>query len=56
MLPFRFPEQGLQLEDLEQSLIREALQNARAIAAGRAPVGMTRDTLLYRIKKYAIVA
>ena len=57
VLPFRFPEQGLRLESLEQSLIREALQNARGNRSRAARLlGLTRDTLLYRIKKYAIVA
>jgi DNA-binding NtrC family response regulator len=56
-LPFRFPEQGLQLEDLEQSLIRQALHSARGNRSRAARLlGLTRDTLLYRIKKYAIVA
>ncbi len=56
-LPFRFPEQGLHLEDLEQSLIRQALHNARGNRSRAARLlGLTRDTLLYRIKKYAIEA
>ncbi len=56
-LPFRFPEQGLQLEDLEQSLIRQALHSASGNRSRAARLlGLTRDTLLYRIKKYAIVA
>lgn len=55
-LPFHFPEQGLQLEDLEQSLIRQALHNSRGNRSHAARLlGLTRDTLLYRIKKYAIV-
>ncbi len=57
VLPFNFPEQGLQFEDLEQSLIRQALHNARGNRSCAARLlGLTRDTLLYRIKKYAIVA
>ena len=55
-LPFHFPEHGVHLEDLEQSLIRQALQRARGNRSRAARLlGLTRDTLLYRIKKYAIV-
>jgi len=53
--PFALPDSGLSLEDLEQSLIRQALEktNGNRSRAARL-LGLSRDTLLYRLKKYAI--
>jgi DNA-binding NtrC family response regulator len=54
--PFRLPVGGIHLDSVESELIRQAL----ALTAGNRSqaarlLGLTRDTLLYRIKKYAIV-
>jgi len=53
--PFRLPEGGISLEALERDLIRQALERAggnRTRAA--ALLGLTRDTLRYRLEKYGI--
>jgi DNA-binding NtrC family response regulator len=53
--PFTLPESGISLEELEQSLIRQALDKSRGNRSRAARLlGLTRDTLLYRLKKYAI--
>jgi DNA-binding NtrC family response regulator len=54
---FRLPPQGLDLNGLEAELIRQAL----ALAGGNKSraarlLGLTRDTLLYRIQKHLIAA
>ncbi len=52
---FTLPSTGINLQALEISMIRQALRktyNNRSQAARL--LGLTRDTLLYRIKKYAI--
>ncbi len=52
---FQLPERGLVLEDLEADMIRQALVRTRGNRSGAARLlGLTRDTLLYRIKKYAL--
>jgi len=49
------PATGLRLDELEQSLIRQALDRSAGNRSGAARLlGLTRDTLLYRLKKYAI--
>lgn len=54
---FRLPETGLKLEDLEATLIRQALTHARGNRSRAARLlGLTRDTLLYRIKKHGLQA
>jgi DNA-binding NtrC family response regulator len=53
--PFRLPEGGISLEELERDLIRQALERAggnRTRAA--ALLGLTRDTLRYRLEKHGI--
>ena len=53
--PFRLPEGGVSLEALERDLIRQALERTggnRTRAA--ALLGLTRDTLRYRLEKYEI--
>ena len=53
--PFRLPEGGVSLESLERDLIRQALERAggnRTRAA--ALLGLTRDTLRYRLEKHGI--
>lgn len=53
--PFALPDSGLCLEDLEQSLIRQALEKSHGNRSQAARLlGLSRDTLLYRLKKYAI--
>ncbi|CAK0770488.1 Sigma-54-dependent Fis family transcriptional regulator [Gammaproteobacteria bacterium] len=52
---FDLPENGIVLDDLEANFIRQALSRTRGNRSQAARlVGLTRDTLLYRIKKYAI--
>lgn len=49
------PDTGFKLEDLEQDLLRQALEKTlgnRSKAAGM--LGLSRDTFLYRLKKYSI--
>ena len=49
------PEQGLALVDVEESLIRQALERTRGNRSRAARLlGITRDTLLYRLKKFAM--
>lgn len=52
---FILPDDGFKLEELEIDIIKQALQKARGNRSRAARLlGLTRDTLLYRIKKYAI--
>jgi transcriptional regulator with GAF, ATPase, and Fis domain len=52
---FRLPEQGLSMDDLEADLIKQALSRALGNRSKAARLlGLSRDTLLYRMKKYAI--
>lgn len=52
---FELPEQGIRMEELEVSLIEQALNKAAGNRSRAARLlGLTRDTLLYRMKKYAI--
>jgi DNA-binding NtrC family response regulator len=52
---FSLPDQGIVLTDLEADIISQALDrtNGNRSKAARL-LGLTRDTLLYRIKKYAL--
>jgi len=52
---FNLPPAGVRLEDLEVDLIRQALARTSGNRSRAARLlGLTRDTLLYRIKKYAL--
>jgi transcriptional regulator with GAF, ATPase, and Fis domain len=52
---FRLPEHGLNMDDLEADLIKQALNRALGNRSKAARLlGLSRDTLLYRMKKYAI--
>ncbi len=52
---FKLPETGLRLEELERQMIEQALHKAGGNRSHAARLlGLSRDTLLYRIKKYAI--
>jgi DNA-binding NtrC family response regulator len=54
---FELPAGGLRLDDLESDMIRQALVRTSGNRSRAARLlGLTRDTLLYRIKKYAIQA
>ena len=51
------PPEGVNLEVVEQELIRQALQRARGNKSKAAELlGLTRHTLLYRMEKYNIAA
>ncbi len=53
--PDRLPLEGINLEQLEQTLIRQALEQARGNKSRAAELlGLTRHTLLYRMEKYGI--
>ena len=52
---FELPKGGLKLEDVETDLIRQALERANGNRSRAARLlGVTRDTLLYRLKKYEL--
>ena len=52
---FHLPPEGVRLDDVEVTLIRQALQKTGGNRSRAARLlGLTRDTLLYRLKKYAI--
>lgn len=52
---FQLPTEGIHLGELETSLISQALSKTRGNRARAAKLlGLTRDTLIYRIKKYAL--
>ncbi|HFD87860.1 MAG TPA: sigma-54-dependent Fis family transcriptional regulator, partial [Gammaproteobacteria bacterium] len=52
---FQLPPQGIHLEQLETQFIRQALEQTRGNKTRAARLlGLSRDTLLYRLKKYAI--
>lgn len=52
---FQLPPEGVRLNELEMNLIRQALaQTAGNQTRAARLLGLTRDTLLYRLKKYAI--
>ncbi len=52
---FALPDEGIRLDELEQSMIRQALSRTFGNRSRAARLlGLSRDTLLYRLKKYAI--
>lgn len=52
---FSLPDNGIKLDELEQDLMRQALSKANGNQSKAARLlGLTRDTFLYRLKKYAI--
>jgi len=52
---FRLPAGGIDLESLERDLIRQALEQANGNKTRAAALlGLTRDTLRYRIEKYSL--
>nr|CRH07722.1 Putative sigma54 specific transcriptional regulator, Fis family [Candidatus Magnetococcus massalia] len=55
--PFVLPHGGVDLANLERELIEQALSRCTGNKSKAARLlGLTRDTLLYRLKKYAIEA
>lgn len=54
---FTLPEQGLQLDNLEANMIHQALSRTNGNRSKSARLlGISRDTLLYRIQKHGIAA
>lgn len=54
---FILPEKGIDLDDLEADMIHQALIRTNGNRSKSARLlGLSRDTLLYRIKKYGIAA
>ena len=52
---FTLPDEGINLEHMEINIIRQALAKSRGNRSHAARLlGMSRDTLLYRMKKYAL--
>ena len=52
---FQLPAGGIELESLEKDLIRQALEQANGNKTQAAALlGLTRDTLRYRIDKYGL--
>jgi len=52
---FLLPERGIDLDDLEADMIHQALQRTNGNRSKSARLlGLSRDTLLYRIKKHGI--
>ena len=52
---FTLPDQGIELDALESSMIQQALAKARGNQSKAARLlGLTRGTLIYRMKKFAI--
>jgi two-component system response regulator AtoC len=53
--PLYLPAEGVNLEQVEQAFIRQALERARGNKSKAAELlGLTRHTLLYRMEKYGI--
>jgi len=53
--PFCLPVSGINLEEVEMDLLNQALSNASGNKSRAARLlGLTRDTFLYRLKKYSI--
>ena len=49
---FRLPEEGVNLDDLEQDLIRQAMERTKGVKAHAAALlGLTRDQIRTRLKK-----
>jgi two-component system, NtrC family, response regulator AtoC len=56
-LAIELPEGGIEFEELERSLLTEALRRSGGSQTGAARLlGMTRDTLRYRLEKFGIDA
>ena len=54
---FSLPDGGVSLTDLEAGLLRQALDRTQGNRSRAARLlGLSRDTFLYRLKKYAIEA
>ena len=54
-VPFRLPPEGVNLEEVERELIRQALERAHGNKTRAAELlGLTRHTLLYRLEKYGL--
>ncbi len=54
---FLLPAHGLVLEELERDLVRQALERTRGNQTRAARLlGMTRDQIRYRIRKFALSA
>lgn len=54
---FILPEKGIDLDDLEADMIHQALQRTNGNRSKSARLlGLSRDTLLYRIKKHGIAS
>lgn len=52
---FELPAEGLCLEELERAMLRQALERSQGNRSRAARLlGLSRDTFLYRLKKYAI--
>jgi len=55
-LSFEIPDGGLRFEDVEKALILSALRKGGSQSGAARLLGMTRDTLRYRMEKFGIEA
>jgi two-component system, NtrC family, response regulator PilR len=54
-LPFEFPAQGINMDEVERDLIIKAMQRADWVISKAAPLlGMSYKTLQYRLEKFGI--
>jgi transcriptional regulator with PAS, ATPase and Fis domain len=52
----KLPKKGVSLNDVEKDLIKQALETARGNQVRAAKLlGLSRDTLRYRMKKYGLL-
>jgi len=52
---FVLPDEGLNLEELERDLVKQALdQSGRNITKAAKLLGLSRDTLRYRLEKFGL--
>jgi DNA-binding NtrC family response regulator len=53
--PFLLPESGVQIDDLERDMLRQALERSSwNVTAAARLLGLSRDTVRYRLQKYRL--
>jgi DNA-binding NtrC family response regulator len=54
--PFRLPEGGISLEELERDLVRQAVERTQGNRTRAAALlGLSRDALRYRLEKFGLL-
>lgn len=51
---YDIPDEGIQLEQVERELVRRGLEKAGNVTHAARLLGLTRDTLRYRIEKFGL--